>query len=150
MWLEGTARRLTIFIDEGDRAPHSMKPLYCEIVHRAHQAGLAGASVFHGIEGYGASRQVHVNRVLSWSADLPVVIVIVDSPDRIDGFLPVVQSLVIDGLVTVDDLRAIRRAERRQDSRADGADSDRHPGMLLRLAHLGAGAHDDLVANNAP
>jgi uncharacterized protein len=107
MSLEGAARRLTIFLDEGDKAPHGMKPLYTKIVHRAHEAGLAGASVFHGIEGYGASRHVHVNKVLSWSPDLPVAIVIIDVPEKIDAFLPVLQSLVTDGLVTVDDLRAI-------------------------------------------
>ena len=142
MWLEGTARRLTIFIDEGDKAPHGLKPLYTEIVHRAHVAGLAGASVFHGIEGYGASRHVHVTKVLSWSADLPVAIVIVDTPERIDAFLPVVQSLVTDGLVTVDDLQAIHRARpRRASSPEEEPGGDCPHGMLRRLTHLGALAH---------
>jgi uncharacterized protein len=131
MWLEGAARRLTIFVDEGDKAPHGMKPLYTEIVHRAHEAGLAGASVFHGIEGYGASRQVHVNKVLSWSADLPVAIVIVDVPEKIDAFLSVVRSLVTDGLVTVDDLRAIHRAHPRGASKpGEEPDTERHRGVL--------------------
>ncbi|MCU1671677.1 MAG: hypothetical protein JWP40_4604 [Blastococcus sp.] len=142
MWLEGAARRLTVFIDEGDKAPHGMAPLYTEIVHRAHESGLAGASVFHGIEGYGASRHVHVNKVLSWSADLPVAIVIVDAPERIDAFLPVVQSLVTDGLITVDDLRAIHRAQPRSAYSPEGEpDGYRHHGMLQRLTHLGALAH---------
>ena len=142
MWLEGAARRLTIFIDEGDKAPHGLRPLYTEIVHRAHEAGLAGASVFHGIEGYGASRHVHVSKVLSWSGDLPVAVVIVDTPERIDAFLPVVQALVTDGLVTVDDLRAIHRAQPRgTSSPEEGPDGDRHHGMLRRLTHLGVAAH---------
>jgi PII-like signaling protein len=139
MWLERAARRLTIFVDEGDRAPHGMKPLYTEIVHRAHEAGLAGASVFHGIEGYGASRHVHVNKVLSWSADLPVAIVIVDVPEKIDAFLPVVESLITDGLVTVDDLRAVHRAHPRgASSPEEEPDAERHRGRLHQLTHLGA------------
>lgn len=142
MWLDGAARRLTIFLDEGTKAPHGMKPLYTEIVHRAHEAGLAGASVFHGIEGFGASRHVHVNRVLSWSADLPVTIVIVDTPEKIDAFVPVVQGLVTDGLVTVDDLRAVRRARPRgASSPEEEPDGAQRPGMLRRLAQLGAPAH---------
>jgi hypothetical protein len=96
-----------VFVDEADRAPHSKKPLFCEIVHLAHEAGLAGASAFHGIEGYSASRHLHVNRILSLSPDLPVAVVIVDTPDKVDAFLPRVQELVTDGLITVDDLRAI-------------------------------------------
>ena len=142
MRLEGAARRLTILIDESDKAPHGMKPLYCEIVHRAHQAGLAGASVFHGIEGYGASRHVHENRVLSWSGDLPVAIVIIDAPERIDAFLPTVQALVTDGLVTVDDLRAIGRRARGAQAADEATDADRHPGVLRRLVHLGGAAHE--------
>jgi uncharacterized protein len=150
MWLEGTLRRLTIFVEEGDKAPHGMKPLYTEIVHRAHEAGLAGASVFHGIEGYGASRHVHVNRVLSWSPALPVAIVIVDAPEKIDAFLPVVKTLVTDGLVTVDDLRAIRRGRPRDASSPDEeADEDERPGLLRRLAHLGVPAHVDQSVNHA-
>lgn len=70
MRLEGTALRLTIFIGEDDQWHH--KPLYTEIVHRAHTAGLAGASVFRGVEGYGASNHIHTTRLLSLSEDLPV------------------------------------------------------------------------------
>ena len=57
MTLQGPARRITIFIGESDRYNH--KPLYAEIVHRAHQRGLAGASVFRGLEGFGASSRIH-------------------------------------------------------------------------------------------
>jgi uncharacterized protein len=150
MWLEGTARRLTILVDEGDKAPHGMKPLYTEIVHRAHEAGLAGASVFHGIEGYGASKQVHVNKILSLSANLPVAIVIVDVPERIDAFLPVVKALVTDGLVTVEDLRAIHRGRPRGASSPEEQPDDyRHHGTLHRLTHLGAVAPAGEPVNHA-
>ena len=106
MKLEGPALRLTIFIGEDDQYHH--KPLYTEIVHRAHKQGLAGASVFRGIEGYGASSHVHTTRMLSLSEDLPVAIVIVDSEERIRDFLPQLDQLVTEGLVIIDPVEVIR------------------------------------------
>jgi len=97
MKLEGLGERLTIFIGETDQYEH--RPLYTEIVQRAHAAGLAGATVLRGIEGYGASSHVHTSRILRLSEDLPVVIVIVDQQDRIDSFLPVLDELITEGLV---------------------------------------------------
>ena len=85
MKLEGRQKRLTIFIGEADRHGHT--PLATEIVHRAHKAGLAGASVFRGVEGYGASNHIHTTRILSLSDDLPIAIVIVDTDERIRAFL---------------------------------------------------------------
>lgn len=99
------ALRVTIFVGEDDTFQH--KPLYAEIVHRAHQAGLAGASVFHGIEGYGASSPIHSTRLLSLSEDLPVAIVIVDSEERVRSFLPQLDELVTEGLVILDDCEVI-------------------------------------------
>jgi PII-like signaling protein len=106
MKIEGPALRLTIFIGEDDTWHH--KPLYHEIVHRAHAAGLAGASVLRGIEGYGASSRVHTTRLLSLSQDLPVAVVIVDQDDRIRAFLPHLDELVAEGLVIVDPVEVIR------------------------------------------
>jgi uncharacterized protein len=90
--IDGPALRLTIFVGEADRWHH--RPLYTEIVHRAHAAGLAGASVLRGIEGYGASSRIHTNRLLSLSEDLPIVVVIVDAEDRVRAFLPQLDELV--------------------------------------------------------
>lgn len=104
--LTGRALRLTVFVGERDTWHH--KPLYSEIVHRAHAAGLAGASVFHGIEGYGASSLIHTSRLLSLSEDLPVAIVIVDTEERVRAFLPQLDELVSEGLVTIDDCEVIR------------------------------------------
>jgi len=106
MKLEGAAVRLTIFIGEDDRWHH--KPLYHEIVHRAHAAGLAGASVLRGVEGFGASSRIHTTRLLSLSEDLPMAIVIVDREDRIRAFLPELDELVSEGLVILDPVEVIR------------------------------------------
>lgn len=113
--LTGRALRLTVFVGENDIWHH--RPLYTEIVHRAHAAGLAGASVFHGIEGFGASSLIHTARLLSLSEDLPVAIVVVDTEDRVRGFLPQLDELVTEGLVTIDDCEVIQYT-----GRADGGD----------------------------
>lgn len=102
----GRARRLTVLVGERDSWHH--RPVYTEIVHRAHAAGLAGASVFRGVEGFGASDVVHTSRLLSLSEDLPVAVVIVDEPGRIDAFLPQLDELVPEGLVLLDDVEVVR------------------------------------------
>ncbi len=106
MRLHGPARRLTIFIGESDR--HHHHSLAAEIVQRAQHAGLAGCSVFRGTEGFGASRTLHSAHVLSLSDDLPVAIVIVDSRENVDAFLPQLDELIDEGLVIVDDVEVIR------------------------------------------
>ena len=112
MKLTGPARRLTVFVGERDRYGHHS--LATEIVSRAHAAGLAGATVLRGIEGFGASNHLHTARVLSLSDDLPVVIVIVDSAERIDAFLPQFDELISEGLVIVDEVEIVRYVGRRQ------------------------------------
>ena len=115
MKLRGPARRLTIFVGETDQWHH--KPVYTEIVHRAHGAGLAGASVLRGIEGYGASQHVHTTRILSLSEDLPVAVIIVDTAERIQAFLPQLDELITEGLVFIDDVEVITYAGRSPDPR---------------------------------
>jgi PII-like signaling protein len=114
MRLSGPALRVTIFTGENDTWHH--RPLYSEIVHRAHAAGLAGASVFRGIEGFGASSIVHTSRLLSLSEDLPVAVVIVDSEDRVRAFLPHLDELVTEGLVILDEVEVITYAGRKPDA----------------------------------
>jgi PII-like signaling protein len=111
MRLHGDACRLTIYIGETDQYRH--RPLYTEIVHRAHRKGLAGASVFRGIEGFGASSHIHTNRLLSLSEDLPVAIVIVDTEERITDFVAELDELVTEGLVTVEPVEVYRYVGRR-------------------------------------
>jgi hypothetical protein len=104
--LEGPGERLTIFVGETDQ--HRHKPLYTEIVHRAHAAGLAGATVVRGLEGYGASRHIHTTRILSLSEDLPVVVIIIDTPERIDAFLPALDELITEGLVVRESVEIVK------------------------------------------
>ena len=106
MRLEGHQKRLTIFVGESDRHGHT--PLATEIVQRAHQAGLAGATVFRGVEGYGASNHIHTTRILSLSDDLPITVVIVDTDERIQAFLPELDELITEGLVILDDDEVVK------------------------------------------
>jgi PII-like signaling protein len=99
------ATRLTIVVKESDQWHH--RPLYAEIVHRAHRAGLAGASVFHGIEGFGRSGRIHTSRLLSLVEDLPCLVLAVDTDERLRGFLPELAELVPDGLVVLDRVEVV-------------------------------------------
>jgi PII-like signaling protein len=113
MNLQGDATRLTVLVKESDQWHH--RPLYTEIVHRAHNAGLAGASVFRGIEGFGKSARIHTSRILSLSEDLPVSVVIVDADEKVRAFLPELDELVAEGLVMLDPVEVVRYV-----SRSDG------------------------------
>jgi uncharacterized protein len=115
MKLEGHQQRLTIYIGESDRYGHT--PLATEIVHRAHAAGMAGASVFRGVEGYGASNHIHTSRILSLSDDLPVAIVIVDEPATIAQFLLQLDELITEGLVVLEEIEVLKYVGRGADQR---------------------------------
>ncbi|MFG1805252.1 DUF190 domain-containing protein [Streptomyces sp. NPDC049040] len=101
---------MTVLLGESERWHH--KPVYTEIVHRAHRAGLAGASVFHGIEGFGASSLIHTSRLLSLSEDLPVAVIVVDTEERVRAFLPELDELVGKGLVILDACEVVRHTAR--------------------------------------
>ena len=120
MTLRGPATRLTVLVKEDDQWHH--RPLYTEIVHRAHQAGLAGASVFRGIEGFGKSSHIHTTRILSLAEELPCSIVIVDTDEKIRAFLPQLDELVTEGLVMVDAVEVVRYVSRDVDG-AEGTSS---------------------------
>lgn len=110
MTLDGPALRLTVLVGESDHAHHH--PVYTEIVHRAHRAGLAGASVFRGIEGFGRSQRVHTTRLLSLAEGLPVAVVIVDTEERVRAFLPQLDDVGVDGLVTLEPVEVVRHGTR--------------------------------------
>lgn len=140
MRLTGSALRLTVFLGENDTWHH--KPLFTEIVHRAHAAGLAGASVFRGVEGFGASSIVHTTRLLSLSEDLPVAVVIIDAEDRIRAFLPQLDELVSGGLVILDEVEVVRYAggEDAEDTEDAGATADGTDGDGVGGGGAGTGA----------
>jgi uncharacterized protein len=102
---EADGRLLRIFVGESDR--WEGKPLYEAIVRRAREEGLAGATVLRGLEGFGAHSRLHTTRILRLSEDLPVVIEIVDEADRIDAFLPALDAMVAEGMVTLENVRVI-------------------------------------------
>lgn len=114
MKLEGPGERLTIFLGESDQ--HGHKPLYVEIVERAHAAGLAGATVVRGFEGFGASSRIHTARILRMTEDLPIVVIIVDRVDRIDAFLPTLDDLISEGLVVRENVEIVKYVGRDGDS----------------------------------
>lgn len=113
--IAGAALRLTVVVGESDQYQH--RPLFTEVIHRAHAAGLAGATALRGVEGYGASNHIHTTRLLSLSEDLPVCVVIVDEEAKVRAFLPEIEELVVEGLVTVEPVEVIRYVGRRTEQR---------------------------------
>jgi len=105
MKITGPGKLVRIFIGESDRWHH--KPLYTAIVERAREEGLAGSTVLRGIEGFGAHSRIHTMRILRLSEDLPVVIEIVDQEDRINKFLPILDEMVTEGLVTIENVQIL-------------------------------------------
>ena len=91
---------LRIFVGEADRW-HG-KPLYESIVVEARKRGLAGATVLKGFMGFGAHSRIHTAKLLELSQDLPIVIEIVDAPEKIEAFLPDLEQMVGDGLITLE------------------------------------------------
>lgn len=105
MKIEGEGRLLRIFVGDSDRW-HG-QPLFEAIVQRAHDEGLAGATVLRGMEGFGAHSRIHTTKILRLSQDLPVVVEIVDRPERIEGFLPLLDEMVEEGMITVETVQII-------------------------------------------
>ena len=101
---------LRVFIGESDREKGRDRPLYEAIVERAREAHLAGATVLRGPMGFGRHSRMHAARLLELSTDLPIVIEIVDAEEKIRGFLPVVDELVTEGLVTLEAVRVLKYA----------------------------------------
>ena len=91
---------LRIFIGESDK--HEGMPLYEWIVRKAREQGLAGATVLRGLEGFGAHSRVHTAKILRLSTDLPIVVEIVDSLEKIEAFLPAVDGAIREGLATLE------------------------------------------------
>jgi uncharacterized protein len=109
MKIEGEARRVMIHVGESDHS-HG-KALYEAIVEMLRSEGCAGATVLRGIEGFGAASRIHTANVLRLSEDLPVVIVFVDTPERVERVMPKIDEMVSGGLVTVEDVHIIKYSQ---------------------------------------
>lgn len=105
MKLPSEAELVRVFVGESDK--HEGKPLYEAIVLKARGMGLAGVTVLRGVMGFGASSRIHTAKILRLSDDLPMVIEIVDRPDRIADFLPVLDAMVTEGLITIEKIRVL-------------------------------------------
>ena len=97
---------LRIFVGESDRYEH--RPLYEAIVIKAREAHLAGATVFRGPMGFGKSSRLHTAKILRLSMDLPMVIEIVDTEEKVNKFLPLLDQMMGGGLVTMEKVKVIR------------------------------------------
>jgi PII-like signaling protein len=106
MQIPKQAQLLRIFIGEADK--HDGKPLYEAIVLKAREMHIAGATVLRGGLGYGHSSRIHTSKILRLSDDLPLVVEIVDSADKIAAFLPVLDAMMTGGMVTVENVQVLQ------------------------------------------
>jgi|SRR5215213_7236069 len=97
---------LRVFVGESDKVGH--RPLYEVIVLKAREAGLAGATVLRGVMGFGRNSILHTAKILRLSEDLPMVIEIVDSLEKVEAFLPALDEMIKDGLVTLERVRVMQ------------------------------------------
>ncbi|EGO65718.1 DUF190 domain-containing protein [Acetonema longum] len=100
------AKRLRIYIGESDH--WKRRALYQVIVEKARELDLAGATVFRGLMGYGANSRIHAASLLDLSADLPILVEIIDSEEYIAKLLPYLDEIVEEGMVTIDDIQVVK------------------------------------------
>jgi len=100
MKMPNEGQLLRIFIGEGNR--HEGRPLYEWIVLQAKKMGLAGATVLRGIMGYGANSRIHTSKIMRLSEDMPIIIEIVDTPEKLAAFLSHIDTVICEGLATLE------------------------------------------------
>jgi PII-like signaling protein len=106
MHIEGPGKRVTVYVGESDRWEHGT--LYEAIVRMLRAEGCAGATVTRGIMGFGKDSRIHTSSILVLSEDLPVTIVFVDTPERVDAVMPRIDAMLSGGLVIVEDVHIHR------------------------------------------
>jgi uncharacterized protein len=107
MRLEGKAKMIRIHFGEDDK--WEGKPLYQAIVEKCRQMDVAGATVYRGIEGYGASTRIHRARhLLSFSSDAPITVTIIDSDEKIGQLIPAIEPMLKEGLIAVSNVEVIK------------------------------------------
>jgi uncharacterized protein len=113
MRVEDQGKLLRVYVDEG--AKHGGKLLYEAVVQHCHDRGMAGATVLRGVQGYGANLRIRKTGVLRLSADLPMLIEVADTADKIDALLPEIEAMIGNGLITVEKVRMIRLTSEGED-----------------------------------
>ena len=110
--LSGQQVMVRIFFGESDRWKH--RPLEGALLERLRAEGFAGATVFRGVGGFGANSHIHTTHLLELSADLPVVIEVVDTEERVEALLPILDEMLDDGFVTMEKVRVVRYSPARK------------------------------------
>jgi len=105
MRMEKNAKKLSVYIGEADR--YDDKPLYEALIETARTAGCAGASVMRGVSGYGATSREHAKHGLRMSVDLPLMVHVIDAPDRITALAELYSTMIGSGLITVEDVNVL-------------------------------------------
>ena len=113
MSLSGEGLLLRIYIGESDR--HENRPLATALLERARREGLAGATALRGLQGFGMHSTIHSANILRLSSDLPIVIEIADTVEKIENFLTVVEEMVPEGMATLERIRIIFYRSHRQE-----------------------------------
>lgn len=106
MKLAGKAKMLRIHFGEDDK--WQGKPLYRAIVEKCRELDIAGATVYRGIEGYGASTLIHRPHLISFSSDAPIMVSIIDTDDKIQKLIPTLDQMVDEGLIAISDVEVIK------------------------------------------
>ncbi len=106
MKLAGKAKMLSIHFGEDDKWKE--KPLYRAIVEKCRELDIAGATVFRGIEGYGASTLIHRSHLLSFSSDAPIMVSVIDSEEKIQTLIPFLDEMVGEGLIAMSEVEVIK------------------------------------------
>lgn len=109
MMIEGDAKRVTVFMGESDRWQH--QTLHTAMVEMLRREGCAGATVLKGVEGFGKDSRIHTAHVLRLSQDLPVVLIFVDTPERVERVLPKIEEMLGGGLIVVEDVHVFCYAD---------------------------------------
>lgn len=106
MMLDGKAKMLRIYFGEDDK--WKGKPLYRAIVEKCRELDIAGATVFRGIEGYGASTLIHRSHLLSFSSDAPILVSVIDAEDKVKKLIPYLDEMVDEGLIAISEVEVIK------------------------------------------
>ena len=114
MNLKGQCKILKIYISEDSK--YKSHNLYHALVFKLREIGMAGVTVIRGIEGFGHEKRMHTTRILDLSLSLPIIIEVVDIPERIEKAIPIVEEMVNEGLIMVTDVNVIKYGKERLDS----------------------------------